>query len=61
MEPLDIVAQWRRDIAIADNDGDVAARHLHGDAASAIKVGGQHGPTTGNDESGRRTGTQGED
>ncbi|MFD9548033.1 hypothetical protein ACFWBG_11675 [Nocardia salmonicida] len=59
MDRLDIVAQWRRDIAIADNDA--AARHPYGDAAAAIRVEGQHGLTTENDESGRRTGTQGQD
>ena len=33
MDRLDIVAQWRRDIAIADNDGDAAAlQHLLGHA-----------------------------
>lgn len=61
MDRLDIVAQWRRDIAIADNDGDAAARHLHGNVAPAIRVEGQHGLTTENDESGRRTGTHDED
>ncbi|WP_194825015.1 hypothetical protein [Nocardia sp. XZ_19_231] len=61
MEPLDIVAQWRRDIAIADNDGDAAARRLHGDVSATIVVEGQHGLATENDESGRRTGTHGED
>ncbi|MFI1235932.1 hypothetical protein [Nocardia salmonicida] len=60
MDPLDIVAQWRRDIAIADNDGDAAARHLYDDVAAAIGVEGPHGLTTENDESGRRTGTHGE-
>ncbi|KQY37377.1 hypothetical protein ASD42_01885 [Nocardia sp. Root136] len=61
MDRLDIVAQWRRDIAIADNDGDAAVRHLHGDVAAVIGVEGQHGLTTEKDESGRRTGTHGED
>ncbi|MFD6105678.1 hypothetical protein ACFWFQ_23745 [Nocardia salmonicida] len=59
MDRLDIVDRWRRDIAIADNDA--AARHPYGDVAAAIRVERPHGLTTENDESGRRTGTQGED
>ncbi|MFE9789586.1 hypothetical protein ACFYO7_29835 [Nocardia salmonicida] len=61
MDSLDIVARWRRDIAIADNGGDVAAQRSRGDMSATIRVAGRHELTTENDEAGRRTGMTGED
>ncbi|MEU4417275.1 hypothetical protein ACIBEH_31970 [Nocardia salmonicida] len=57
MDPLDIIAQWRRDIAMADNDGDDTAQRLRGDVSATSGVDGQHGLTTENYEPNLRTGT----
>jgi hypothetical protein len=57
MDPLDIIAQWRRDIAMADNGDDDATQPLRDDVSATTGVDGQHGLTTENDEPNLRTGT----
>ncbi|MFD3745665.1 hypothetical protein [Nocardia sp. NPDC058633] len=58
MDPLDIIAQWRRDIATADNAGhDGAQSRLRGAWPASAGADAQDGPAAENDGSSRRTGT----
>ncbi|MGY0498546.1 hypothetical protein ACWZHB_08635 [Nocardia sp. FBN12] len=64
MDPLDIIAQWRRDIALADGGGEEAAiQRLRGEWSEAAGVDAQDALTLTpeRDESSRRTGTTDDD
>ncbi|PKV98488.1 hypothetical protein [Nocardia fluminea] len=64
MDPLDIIAQWRRDIARADNGGEEAAvQRLRGEWSAAAGIDAQDALTLApeSDESSRRTGITDDD
>jgi hypothetical protein len=57
MDSLDIIAQWRRDITMADNGGDDATQPLRGDVSATTGADGQNRHTTENNEPSRHTRT----
>ncbi|MFD6397285.1 hypothetical protein [Nocardia sp. NPDC060249] len=64
MDSLDIVAQWRRDLELADNGGEEAAiRRLRGEWSASAGIDPQDAPTPtpGRDETSRRTGITDDD
>lgn len=64
MDPLDIIAQWRRDIELADSGGEEAAiRRLRGEWSASAGVDTQDALTLTpeGDESSRRTGITDDD
>ncbi|MFE5475778.1 MULTISPECIES: hypothetical protein [unclassified Nocardia] len=64
MDPLDIIAQWRRDIELADSGGEEAAiQRLRGEWSVSAGLDPQDALTLTpeSDEFGRRTGTTDDD